>query len=620
MTDIRLKIQMTVICKSFSKFVLLSASFLMQFFSYSQSPLITNINARKVTSLNGQWQYIMDPYETGFYNYRWTERNEKDREAYWNSDVPDNKTDRKEHGYSNKYTLRVPGDWNSQADKFLYYEGTVWYKKSFDYKKQNASNKVYLYFGAVNYKADIYLNGKKLGAHKGGFTPFNFEIPDSVLKSTNNFLVVKVDNKRFKDEVPTLNTDWWNYGGITRDVLIAEVPQHFIVDYSLRLKKNSSNELEGWIKFNDEVNDKVVVEIPELKWKKEIAVNTDRVSFDEIVNGVQLWSPEKPKLYTVNIHSGANRITDKIGFRNIEVKGSEILLNGRRIFLRGICIHEEIPQQGRRAYSAADARQLLTQAKSLSANMVRLAHYPHNENMTRVADSMGLLVWSEIPVYWTIEFENPEVLTKAKRQLNEMITRDRNRASVIIWSVGNETPVHAARTAFMKELLVTARQLDNSRLISAALEAHNVAGVTTVDDPLGEFTDIVSINEYMGWYSGLPSGIKNAKWDIKYDKPFFISETGAETGYGFHGDSLTRWSEEYQEWYYKEQVAMLKRLPANFTGISPWILNDFRSPRRNNPVFQQGWNNKGLLDHNGRKKKAFYVLKRYYDEKKLKPF
>jgi beta-glucuronidase len=224
-------------------------------FLHAQTPLITNVAARHTVSLNGKWQYIVDPYETGYYDYRFKERKPTDREAYWNSDVPDNKSDRKEHGYSDKYTLNVPGDWNSQAEKFLYYEGTVWYKKTFDYQKATAANRVYLHFGAVNYKADVYLNGKKLGAHKGGFTPFNFEIPDSLLRATGNFLVVKVDNKRFKDEVPTVNTDWWNYGGITRDVQLVEVPATYIRDYSIHLKQpargqvpaTKNAEVEGWI-------------------------------------------------------------------------------------------------------------------------------------------------------------------------------------------------------------------------------------------------------------------------------------------------------------------------------------------------------------------------------------
>jgi beta-glucuronidase len=587
-----------------------------------QTVLITGIPVRTTTPLNGTWQYIIDPYGTGFYDYRYQERKENDREAYWTTDEPLNKTDRKEHKFTDKYTLQVPGDWNSQSEKFLYYEGIVWYKKSFDFTKSNSANKVYLYFGAVNYEADVYLNGKKLGKHKGGFTPFNFEVPDSLLKSTGNYLVVKVDNTRHKDEVPTVNTDWWNYGGITRDVQLVEVPAAFIQDYSLHIKKGASLKtlknipVEGWVQLNEWQSTKeVVVEIPELKVKKAFPVTGNKVALQFNLPAVQLWAPQTPKLYNVVIYAGTDRVNDKVGFRTIETVGKQVLLNGKPLFMRGICIHEEISQQIRRAYSKQDALQLLGQAKELGCNMVRLAHYPHNENMTRTADSLGILVWSEIPVYWTVDFSSTEVFEKARTQLTEMITRDHNRASIIIWSVGNETPVNPVRTNFMRNLISAARSLDSSRLISAALEVNYQPGVNRVDDPLGEYVDLVSFNEYLGWYAGLPDKCRSANWEIVYNKPFFISETGAETLYGFHGDSLTRWSEEYQEWYYREQVAMFKRMPDNFAGLSPWILCDFRSPRRNNQTFQEGWNNKGLIDQKGRKKKAFAVLKEYYDGK-----
>ncbi|HEX6427092.1 MAG TPA: glycoside hydrolase family 2 TIM barrel-domain containing protein, partial [Niastella sp.] len=397
----------------------------------AQTTLITDINARKATSLNGTWQYIIDPYGTGFYDYRYMEKKENDREAYWTTDEPVNKTERKEHKFTDKYTLQVPGDWNSQAEKFLYYEGIVWYKKLFDFAKSNPANKVYLYFGAVNYEADVYLNGKKLGMHKGGFTPFNIEVPDTVLKATGNYLVVKVDNTRHKDEVPTVNTDWWNYGGITRDVQLIEVPPAFIQDYSIQLKKGASVKttknipVEGWILLNGWQGLKeAIVEIPELKIKKAFPVTGDKVAVKFNLPAVQLWSPQTPKLYNVVISTSTDRIEDKIGFRTIEVVGKQILLNGKPLFMRGICIHEEIPQQIRRAYSKQDALQLLGWAKELGCNMVRLAHYPHNENMTRTADSLGILVWSEIPVYWTIDFSSAEVFNKARTQLTEMITRD----------------------------------------------------------------------------------------------------------------------------------------------------------------------------------------------------
>ncbi len=602
--------------------VLLMAFTTAQIATLHAQNLITSVQNRETLSLKGEWQYIIDPLETGFYNYRFDEMAEGDPGAYWNSDIPENRTVRLEHGYSDKYTLNVPGDWNSQDPKFQYYEGTVWYKKSFDYVKKNPSNRVFLYFGAVNYKADVYLNGQKLGSHIGGFTPFQFEIPDSVLNTKDNYLVVKVDNQRHKDDIPTVNFDWWNYGGITRDVTIIETPPMFVQDYFLQLDGYDANlngtsknaQASGWVELNGTTPGTVVgIEIPELSINETFTYSGAKTPFSLDMQQVELWSDTNPKLYEIIIKAGDDIIHDKIGFRTIKVSGIDIELNGEPVFLRGICLHEEVLSDGR-ATSREDALRLLGWAKELNCNFVRLAHYPHNEHIIRVADSLGLMLWSEIPVYWTINFDNPEVLDKAKVQLREMIDRDRNRASIIIWSVGNETPVSPQRTEFMKELVKTAKNLDSSRLISAALEVHYNPEKNTITDPLGAYTDIVSVNEYLGWYGGLPSNCQTAEWETKYDKPLIISETGAGALGGFHADSLTRWSEEYQEWFYEEQIKMMKRMPENYTGITPWILVDFRSPKRNNPVYQEGWNRKGLISSEGEKKKAFYVLKKYYDE------
>jgi len=594
------------------------------FSANAQNDLIVNTAGRKTESLNGTWHYIVDPYDTGFFDYRFKERPEKDAGAYWNDSRPKDKTQWTEHGYDAPYNIEVPGDWNSQDRLFLYYEGAVWYQREFDKPVIAAGEDVYLYFGAANYEAHVYLNGKKLGMHKGGFTPFNFKIAKDLLKDKGNFLVVRVDNRRHADEVPTVNTDWWNYGGLTRDVKLVIVPQHFIQQYGLQLDqkqdiaaavKNKKYKLSGWAKIAGANGGKVTVEVPELKLKKEYEIKGDSLAFNFDAKNVSLWSPESPKLYQVKFSYGNETVNDKIGFRKIEVNGKKIILNGKQVFLRGISIHEEIPQGARRAHSNKDARQLLGWAKELNCNMVRLAHYPHNENMTRVADSLGLMVWSEIPVYWTIDFGNKEVLAKAKKQLTEMVTRDRNRASIIIWSVGNETPLSPARNEFMSTLAKMAKKMDNSRLISAALEVGYNEGINHVDDPLGEFTDIVALNEYLGWYRGIPSDTRTAKWTVAYDKPFFISETGAGAKAGFHDEKTARFSEEYQEWFYQEQIKMFKeRFPDSYSGLSPWILADFRSPKRANPDYQEGWNRKGLISDKGEKKKAFYVLQAYYKE------
>jgi len=606
---------------------IIGIAFIITLFAFklqAQNGLITNIQNRKTISLNGKWQYIIDPYETGFYDYRYKELNQNNPDAYWNTDKPANKSEKKEHGYIDKYSINVPGDWNHQKPEFLYYEGTVWYKKSFNYKRPAPGVRTYLYFGAVNYRADVYLNGKKLGMHKGGFTPFNFEIPAGLIKETGNFLVVKVDNKRYADEVPTLNTDWWNYGGITRDVKLVEVPDNYIRDFMIQLKKPENGampqpDVSGWVKLDHKPaqGESITVQIPELNYNGHFTAEDSVTNVSFKIPGVKFWSPATPKLYKVTVSIGADKTTDKIGFRTIEANGKQLLLNGKPVFLRGICIHGEIPQDKRRAYSQKDAEQLLGQAHELGCNMVRLAHYPHDEKMTRLADSLGILVWSEIPVYWTINFGSNEVLDKAKAQLNEMITRDHNRASIIIWSVGNETPVSPARTNFMHSLITRARELDNTRLISAALEVNYSAlkNLNEVNDPLGEFVDLVAFNEYLGWYGGLPDKCRTTNWSTPYNKPLFISETGAEAKSGFHADKLTRFDEEFQEWYFKEQIDMFKRMPDNFVGLSPWILADFRSPKRNNPLYQEGWNRKGLYDDKGKKKKAFYVLQNYYKQK-----
>ncbi|WP_272957425.1 glycoside hydrolase family 2 protein [Zunongwangia profunda] len=593
--------------------------------AFAQENLIVNTQNRKQVSLNGTWHYIIDPYETGFYDYRYKEKGEKDAEAYWNNPEPNGKTDRKEHGYNNDYSIQVPGDWNSQDDVFKYYEGTVWYQREFDKPKLDENERIFLYFGAVNYEAHVYLNGKKLGMHKGGFTPFNFEISPGMLKDKGNFLVVKVDNKRYADEVPTLNTDWWNYGGITRDVKLIITPQNFIQQYAIHLKQSQDIEkslkrkrfnISGYFKLNTTAaEEKITIEIPEIGFKENVDIRDSEGSFDLEAKKLELWSPENPKLYKVMFTLGEHTLTDKIGFRKVEVSGKDVLLNGKEIFMRGISIHEEIAPEIRRAKNSADADKLFGWAKDLNVNMVRLAHYPHNEYMTRAADSLGLLVWSEIPVYWTIDFKNDEVLEKAKKQLDEMIIRDQNKASVIIWSVGNETPVSEARTKFMKSLVMHAKEKDDTRLISAALEVGYNRGRNYIDDPLGEYTDIVSVNEYLGWYGDLPHAKVKSKWETAYDKPLFFSETGAGAKGGFHADKETRWSEEFQEWYFEETLKMMENMPENFTGLSPWILVDFRSPKRNNPKYQEGWNRKGLIDDKGNKKKAFFTLKKYYEKK-----
>jgi beta-glucuronidase len=587
------------------------------------SEQIINIQNRDTISLNGKWKYIVDPYENGYYNYRYQPIDQQPNasqvsEAIFNDYHPKDKSERVEYDFDLSGELTVPGSWNYQDEKLFFYEGNIWYRKKFDFPDLNSSKRVFLYFGAVNYEAHVYLNGKKLGMHQGGFTPFNFEVT-SFLKEKDNSLVVKVDNKRKKEGVPTLNTDWFNYGGITRDVALIKVPETFVQDYKIQLKKGSLSQIDGYIQLNgNKLSQSVTISIPELNIEKKFNTNENGYAPVQIqLANALLWSPENPKLYSVKITAGESEITDEIGFRTIETKGSDLLLNGKPIFLRGISIHEENGIRGDRAWSIEDAQMLLNRAKELNCNFVRLAHYPHNENMIRQAEKMGILVWSEIPVYWTIDWENEATYKNAEAQLTAMITRDKNRANVIIWSVANETPVSDARNLFLTNLISKVRKLDNTRLISAALEKHTVSEnppVFAIEDPFAQYVDVLSFNQYLGWYDGLPEKCKRSNWTIKFDKPVIISEFGGDAKYGFHSEKDTRWSEEFQEELYIRNLEMLDKIP-QLRGMSPWILTDFRSPRRLLPGIQDGWNRKGLFSEKGEKKKAFYILQEFYNKK-----
>jgi len=590
---------------------------------HSQTDLINNVYNRHFKSLNGDWHYIVDPYESGYYNYRYQTYDSFDnpgKGAYFTNAKPDNKSDLVEYNFDKADQIYVPGDWNSQKENLFYYEGSVWYKKSFDYKKLNPNNRIFVYFDAVNYQADVYLNGKKLGKHIGGFTPFNYEITNLV-KDNDNFLIVKVDNKRRKEAVPTLNTDWWNYGGITRDVRIVETPQNFIQDYFIQLDKNNNQIVKGFVRLNgNEISNKELsISIPELDINKTFSTDKNGlINFSFETSKIVYWSTKNPKLYDVSLKTNEDKVTDLIGFRTIKTEGTSILLNDKKIFLKGISIHEENPIKGGRAYSIDDARLLLNWAKELGCNYVRLAHYPHNENMVRLADKMGILVWSEIPVYWTIDWQNKETYENAENQLKDEINRDKNRASVIIWSIANETPNSDARFKFLSNLAGTARKLDPTRIISAALEVSSVNGnsnIKTINDPFADVVDILSFNEYVGWYDGLPSKCEKIEWQIKQNKPVIISEFGGGAKFGFHADSLTRWSEEFQKYLYEENIKMLQRIP-QLSGMTPWILADFRSPRRPLANIQDGWNRKGLFDNHGNKKEAFYILQKFYNQMK----
>ncbi len=584
------------------------------FGAQTPSTLITNIPGRTTVSLNGAWRVIVDPFDNG-------------RSGFFRDAKPKDKRDLVEYSFDASPVINVPGDWNTQRESLMFYEGTVWYKRAFNYRKRDGK-RVFIHFGAVNYQASVYLNGEKLGDHEGGFTGFNFEAT-SVLKDGENDLIVEVSNVRRADAVPGIKFDWWNYGGITSDVNLVEVPATFIQDYSVQLDRGSTHEISGWVRSNGPLSKhEVTIQIPEAGIDFKAPTNADgsaSFKFDASVLAcgkkpakdcsapLKLWSPENPKLYRVVVSGEADSVSDEIGFRTIEVQGAKILLNGKPIFLRGISMHEEAPFREGRAFSPEDAATLLGWVKDLGCNFVRLAHYPHNENEIRLADRMGLLVWSEIPVYWDIDWGNPATLANAEAQLRDMIARDHNRAAVILWSISNETPVKPERLTFLRQLAQDARDLDSTRLITSALNHVEGSGsdVRALVDPFGDVLDVLGLNEYLGWYGGRPEDADKLQWKSSWEKPLIVSEFGGGAVYGRHGDADERWTEEYQENLFQHQLGMVERMP-NLAGLTPWVLMDFRSPLRMLPGVQDYHNRKGLISNRGQRKLAFYVLQNFY--------
>ena len=572
-------------------------------------PLLQNVLSRPTVSLNGSWHYIVDVQEEGYYDYRmkptpW---------GFFQNAKPQKPEDLIEYDFDKAPVMQVPGDWNTQDERLFFYEGTVWFKRAFQWHR-NGNRRTLLYFGAVNYDTYVYVNGKLAGHHVGGFTPFNFDVTD-MLREGDNFVVLKVDNKRHAEAVPTQIFDWWNYGGITRDVLLVDVESVYIEDYNLQLASLEGRLLSFSVQLNKPLSgQQITLSIPELKIKKTLTTDAEGKAALSMKAKPILWSPATPKLYQVDIQLGSESIRDEIGFRIIETRGKQILLNGNPIFLKGISIHEEKPNGGGRANSTADAHTLLSWAKELGCNYVRLAHYPHNEYAVREAERMGMLVWSEIPVYWTIAWTNADTYQNAERQLTDMIRRDHNRCNVIIWSIANETPHSDARDQFLSRLSQKARSLDATRLISMAMEVtaanHHK---NRLQDNMNQYVDVISFNQYIGWYRDVNDAPK-MEWEIPYDKPVIISEFGGGAKYGLHGAKNQRWTEEFQENLYRENCAMLDKIDG-LAGTTPWILKDFRSPRRVLNGIQDYYNRKGLFSDDGHKKKAFYVLKEWYQGK-----
>jgi len=557
---------------------------------------LVNISGRKTESLNGMWNFGIDLYDTC-------------RRTHWYKQERCNAEGREmplDFNWENWEEIRVPSCWNMQKPELHYYEGFGVYTRTFRYFPKQNGERLLLRFEGSAYRTTVFLNEKFIGTHDGASTPFNIDITNTV--KTDNRIVISVDARRSPLRLPMENTDWFNYGGIYRDINLVRLPPAYIKDWFVRLdpKDNLSILADVYTENSDEP---VTIEIHELGIKKKIAVKNGKGEI-KLPAKPQLWSTEVPKLYdvTFSFDSGKDKVTDRIGFRSITTKGQEIFLNGKKIFLKGVCVHEDHFALGKTTNEEI-IRATIRDLKEMNGCYLRLAHYPHDGLFARIADEEGVLLWEEVPVYWSVAFNNPDTYRDAENQLSELILRDRNRASVIIWSVGNENADTKSRLDFMSRLAKKAKQLDDSRFVSAAcLIKHDKL---KIEDRLEEFLDVIGVNEYFGWYDPdfekLPKLLANSS----PDKPVVICEFGADARLGNRGTADDLWTEDKQKDVYEKQAEILKNCPY-IAGTTPWIFYDFRCPRRLNR-YQEGFNRKGLIDANRKTRKlAFYVMQDFY--------
>ncbi len=548
--------------------------------------------------LNGDWHYAVDQYDSCIRS-KWYE------ERYYDEDGNTLPVD---FSFDEWEKMKLPSCWNVISDLYKLYEGSMVFTRKFRYKSQMNGEKVILRIGAANYLCRIFLNKKYVGMHRGGSTPCYFDVTDYL--ESENRMVIQVDSTRRSEQVPTLATDWFNYGGVYRDIALIRVPKTYIKDFKIALEPDSDlKKIRVYVKLSERMAETATLEIGELGISKEIMI---RDGAGEVLMDAspELWSPDNPKLYDVRLSCAGDSVYDRVGFREICVKGMDILLNGKPLFLHGISCHEESVTNGK-ALTDEERLENIKIAKELGCNFMRLAHYPHNERMAQLADELGLLLWEEIPVYWNIDFDSEDTYQDAENQLKELIHRDYNRASVIIWSVGNENEDTDARLKFMGKLAECAHGLDHTRAVSAACLVNFKKNA--IEDRLEQCLDIIGLNEYCGWYVADLKTIPELFANSKPEKPVIITEFGADAYAGLHGTVMDKGTEECQRFIYEKQIEVIRKI-SYIKGMTPWILYDFRCPQRTS-VNQRYYNTKGLLSTDKKhRKQAFEVLQKFYKE------
>jgi len=516
----------------------------------------------------------------------------------------------------------IPGSWNTYA-RYWHYQGIAWFQRAFEVP---AEGQLRIRFGGVFYRSKVWLDGKHLGDHEGGYTPFTFVLPR--LTKGAHRLVVRVDNQLDDESLPKRGVDWFPYGGIYRPVYAELVPDVFIDSFSLKTPDFSEGqatlEIQAMVNTLAGQNNDQRLEL-EVDGKKlysgvhRLTGAATRVTFKAVLPNPKTWSPESPYLYTARLslpEAGDDQYT-RFGVRSFKADKYRIFLNGRLFKFMGANHHDDHPDWGP-ALPPHIIRQDVEILKRMGANGVR-SHYPTDEMFLDYCDEAGLVFFEEIPAwqYSASQMARPKVQEKMKMQLREMVERDMNHPSVFAWSLGNEW--HEFRKSYdvIKSLVAYARSLDNSRFITF------VTGGAQTGDP-SELIDILSTNwaQYQ-WYDPFTCldpaegeksiSLLNQIHERFPDKPVILTEFGgAESQAGWHNWGNVKWSEEYQARNVRDsgRVGLEQEW---ISGGFVWQFSETRSaPERFLAGRLRGWNSKGVVDPYRSPKLAFYSLQELF--------
>jgi len=564
-----------------------------------------------VQSLDGFWEMLLDPVGFGETNGKYQLREVENANFY---------TDRKILNYR---LVSVPGTWTQLPD-MKWYREIAWYFKRFDWQKTEGQ-RVFVRFEGVNYHSKVWLNGAMLGTHEGGYTPFEFEITDSI-RAGSNYLAVKVSPVPGPDStIPIIG--WCCHPGIIRSVSLITTPPIRLV--SVRLvsaldEQNRNCEIAVDIELDGKTHKAELVirifdpagqPVGEVRGDAKEHLNKHRLK----LNNPELWSPDSPNLYLAEIAlkttEGTQARNEMFVVRRFEVKPDGFYLNDSRIFIKGSAMHAMYSRLG---HTIPDEiyRRDYTMMKEAGMNAVRLVHYPHDRRVLDLADEKGLLVWDEIPLYCNADKSRECTRRSELNQLGEMIRFDWNHPCIFVWGLGNEIPTSdPASVSFFKEARALATELDPSRPASFIDNQE----VPSSDNQVMAYADFTSCNIYRGWYTqGLETmpSILDAIAKNFPGKPILMTEFGAGAVCGYKGltEAPVPWTEEYQAWILKANIEYFLAHP-RVGGCFVWCWADFEDPTRRDNIFERNFNNKGQVDFSRAPKIAYTAVAQLFRNK-----